>query len=64
MISPPPPPPLSLRKVNMMLNVNRNPKAYSKNGEKGMGVLSGGGRVYIYIYSSPTIFIATLSPPE
>ena len=33
MISLPPPPPLC--KVNMMLNVNRNPKAYSRNGEKG-----------------------------
>ena len=49
---PPPPPHSSLCKVNMMLNVNRNPKAYSKNGEKGRGVLCGeeyicGGRIYI-----------------
>ena len=34
MISLPLPPPLF---VNMMLNVNRNPKAYSRNGEKGRG---------------------------
>ena len=42
---------LSLCKVNMMLNVNRNPKAYSRNGEKGRGVLcdEGRGRVYIPI---------------
>ena len=56
MISPLPPPPL--RKVNMMLNVNRNPKAYSKNGEKGRGVLCGGGRVYIYIYTLPPPYIS------
>ena len=45
------PPSLSLF-VNMMLTVNRNPKAYSRNGEKGRGVLSdwGRGRVYIYTY--------------
>ena len=48
MISLPLPPPLF---VNMMLNVNRNPKAYSRNGEKGRGVLCdwGRGRVYIPI---------------
>jgi len=42
----------------MMLNVNRNPKAYSKNGEKGRGVLCGGGRVYIYIYTLPPPYIS------
>ena len=50
--------PLSLF-VHMMLNVNRNPKAYSRNGEKGRGVLSDWGRGRVYIY----IPIATLSPP-
>ena len=36
--------------VNMMLNVNRNPKAYSRNGEKGMGVLCDGEEgEYIYL---------------
>ena len=57
MISPSPP-----LFVNMMLNVNRNPKAYSRNGLKGRGVLCGGGRVYIYIYIDIDIPIATLSP--
>ena len=47
MISPPPP---SLCKVNMMLNVNRNPKAYSRNGEKGRGCYVV-GEEYIYIYT-------------
>ena len=45
--------PSPLCKVNMMLNVNRNPKAYSRNGLKGMGgVMWWGKSMYIYIYLS------------
>ena len=42
--------PLSLF-VNMMLNVNRNPKAYSRNGEKGRGggYLIGEEGEYVYL---------------
>ena len=48
MISPPHLPPVF---VNMMLNVNRNPKAYSRNGEEGRGaVMSWGKRESIYTY--------------
>ena len=36
----------------------KQPKAYSRNEEKGRGVLCGGGRGRVYIP------IATLSPPE
>ena len=52
MISPPPPS-LSLSLfVNMMLNVNRNPKVYSRNG----------GRVYIYIYMRWLSVALTVNP--
>ena len=49
-LSPPPTPPLSLCKVNMMLNVNRNPKAYVGTGRRGGGCYVV-GEEYIYIYT-------------
>ena len=48
-------------KVNMMLNVHRNHKAYSVRGEGGGG---GRGGVWRWVEREIYIPIATLSPPE
>ena len=50
-------------KINMVLNVHRNHKAYQgqgESGEGGMDVGKDGHFIYIYIY----IYLATLSPKD